>query len=244
MKKYKIIIFDLDDTLIDNLENIKYAFKCMIESLNINYNDDLFNRWYLFDKSFWKDWDDKKIIIPNEYKGPIPKMVEWVQSQRPLLFLKEELNINIDLQKAIDLNNYYMEKLKDVVLPIKGAEETLKYLYSQGYVIVVATNGAKPAVSEKLKKINCLEYINNILTATDIGERKPSPVFFEGITKLMGNNNLSDYLMIGNSYREDVLGAQNAGIDACLLNIGDEKFVDNQKPVYTINELIELKNIL
>lgn len=27
MKDYKIIIFDLDDTLIYNLENVRYAFK-------------------------------------------------------------------------------------------------------------------------------------------------------------------------------------------------------------------------
>ena len=26
MNKYKIVIFDLDDTLIDNLENVKYAY--------------------------------------------------------------------------------------------------------------------------------------------------------------------------------------------------------------------------
>ena len=29
--QYELIIFDLDDTLIDNLENVRYAYKKMIE---------------------------------------------------------------------------------------------------------------------------------------------------------------------------------------------------------------------
>ena len=37
MKKYETIIFDLDDTLIDNHESIKYAFKKVLEVLNISY---------------------------------------------------------------------------------------------------------------------------------------------------------------------------------------------------------------
>ena len=32
MKKYKIIIFDLDDTLIDNTENIRHAYAKMMQS--------------------------------------------------------------------------------------------------------------------------------------------------------------------------------------------------------------------
>ena len=44
MNKYKILIFDLDDTLIDNLENVKYAFKIMIKSKNEEYNEESFIR--------------------------------------------------------------------------------------------------------------------------------------------------------------------------------------------------------
>lgn len=36
MSQYKILIFDLDDTLIDNLESVRYAYKKMIESVEEN----------------------------------------------------------------------------------------------------------------------------------------------------------------------------------------------------------------
>ena len=36
MKKYKTLLFDLDDTLIDNAESIKYSFFCITKYLNIH----------------------------------------------------------------------------------------------------------------------------------------------------------------------------------------------------------------
>ena len=58
MNKYKIVIFDLDDTLIDNLENVKYAYTKMIETIGKKYSEDEFKKWYEIDKKFWKDWQD------------------------------------------------------------------------------------------------------------------------------------------------------------------------------------------
>lgn len=242
--KYKILVFDLDDTLIDNLENIKYAYHCMMEEMNIVSSNKEFNDWYVFDKKFWKDWDDNKIVVPDEYLEPTSKMVEWVQAQRPLLYLRQYYGSEISLEQAIKLNYLYMEKCKEVVIPIEGASETLKYLFSKGYTIVVATNGAKNAVETKLEKIGCLHYVNNILTATDIGYRKPNPNFFKGIIDLMKDDELSHYLMIGNSLREDVMAAQDYGIDACWYDRGEETLDDHIKPKMLIKELRSLKEKL
>ncbi len=58
MNKYKILVFDLDDTLIDNFENVKYAFKTMIESENESYEEANFLKWYEIDRKFWVSWQD------------------------------------------------------------------------------------------------------------------------------------------------------------------------------------------
>ena len=90
MNKYKILIFDLDDTLIDNLENVKYAFKLMVKSKNEEYNEENFKRWYKIDKKFWEDWQDGKIIMPeyfrNETDKKSDKFLNWVRSQRVNIF--------------------------------------------------------------------------------------------------------------------------------------------------------------
>ena len=43
MKKYETIIFDLDDTLIDNNKSINHAFREILKLLNIPYTNKLFN---------------------------------------------------------------------------------------------------------------------------------------------------------------------------------------------------------
>ena len=45
MSKYETLIFDLDDTLINNNLSIKYAFITIINQLEIEYSDDLFFKW-------------------------------------------------------------------------------------------------------------------------------------------------------------------------------------------------------
>ncbi len=53
MSKYETLIFDLDDTLIDNNQSIKYAFSIIINELGLEYDDELFSKWKKFDTSYW-----------------------------------------------------------------------------------------------------------------------------------------------------------------------------------------------
>lgn len=52
MNKYKILIFDLDDTLIDNSENVRHAYTKMIEFVGEKYSEDGFRKWQAVDKNF------------------------------------------------------------------------------------------------------------------------------------------------------------------------------------------------
>ena len=47
--------------------------------------------------------------------------------------------------------------------------------------------------------------------------------------------------MIGDSYEADIIGAQEAGIEAIFFN---EQNCKVEQPVFQINHLLELKNIL
>lgn len=45
-KNYKILLFDLDDTLIDNRANVRAAFDAMLRANNQLFSEDNFDRWY------------------------------------------------------------------------------------------------------------------------------------------------------------------------------------------------------
>ena len=60
MNKYNTLLFDLDDTLIDNSISMQYAFQTVLKVLNINYSDELFHKWELFDIVYWDIWQVEK----------------------------------------------------------------------------------------------------------------------------------------------------------------------------------------
>lgn len=243
MNKYKILIFDLDDTLIDNKENVRYAYTKMIESIGEEYTEDNFNKWYEIDKKFWKDWQDGLIEIPDELKKETgkksDKFLNWLRAQRILIYFDN----HITLDKAIELNNIFMNSLTEVVIPINGAYETLKYL-KEKYYIIVATNGPKIATKEKLTKIECLNFINEVLSADMFGYMKPRKEFFEAIKKLLNNYNNDEYLIIGDSLKSDVGFAMNCKFDSCWFNKNNETLTEQYKPTIIINDLTDLKEIL
>jgi 2-haloacid dehalogenase len=158
---YTTIIFDLDDTLIDNKENIKEAIKEVLKFKKEEYTEEKFKEWYQLDVQFWKDRINGLIKDPYEFKSKEEK-ARWVRSQRFLRYFKD-----ISLDEAMAINEVYMEALKNNVVPIEGAEEIIEYLHKKNYKIVIATNGPKVAAPTKLEKINISQYITEIFGAEE-----------------------------------------------------------------------------
>lgn len=239
MNKYKILIFDLDDTLIDNYQNVKYAFSRMIESENETYNEENFLNWYEIDRDFWKKWQDGLIELPEHLKGETGKkskeFLDWLRAQRVLIYFDK----TISLKRAIELNDIYMNALTGGVIAIEGAKETLEYLQKK-YRIVVATNGPKIAASEKVNKIGCLEYVDEVLSAELWGVMKPKKEFFEGIQNILNNYQNDEYLIIGDSLKSDIGLAMNCNIDSCWFNRNNESLKAEYQPTMEIKELKEL----
>ncbi len=243
MNRYKILIFDLDDTLIDNVENVRYAYTKMIELVGEKYTEDGFKRWFEIDKKFWRDWQDGLIELPSHLKDETGKksneFLDWVRAQRVLIYFDNQ----VDLIKAVELNNVFMNALTEVVIAIEGAHEVLKKL-KEKYYIIVATNGPEIATKEKLSKIGCLDFVNEVLSADMFGYMKPRQEFFEAIQKLLNNYNNDEYLIIGDSLKSDVGFAMNCGFDSCWFNKNNEELDNSYKPTLTVNKLSDLIKLL
>lgn len=241
--KYKILIFDLDDTLIDNTENTKSAFETMLAACGEKFSDAEFSRWYEIDRQFWIDWQDDLIEIPKNLKHETGKksdeFLDWVRSQRVLRYFDD----SISAERAIELNNIYMQSLNDTVVPIEGVRDTLEYL-SEKYKIVIATNGPNVATQKKLEKIDSLQFVAEVLSADMFGFMKPRIEFFKAIEERYSNFSLNDYLIIGDSLKSDVGFGMNAGIDSCWFNANNDVVADGYSPTYTIQHLTELKSLL
>lgn len=242
--RYKVIVFDLDDTLIDNLENIRYAFRKMTEYFSESYSDEKFEKWYKLDKLFWRKWQDGLIELPEDLKFETGKKSErflnWVRAQRVIIYFENK----ISLEEAINLNYVYMKALEKVVLPVEGVFETLKYLSeTKRYHILVATNGPKIAAEEKLKKIKCRGFIEEVFSADMVGYMKPRKEFFDAI-ELKFNYKKDEFLVVGDSLKSDIGLAEVCKIDSCWFDKKGDRNIGEYNPTLIINKLIELKNML
>lgn len=241
MKKYEYIIFDMDDTLIDNLENVRYAYTKMMEYRNLKYSEEGFQKWYELDKQFWMDFSAGLIVVPEEYKYDHDLFVKYVQSLRYMMYFNNEIKI----EEAFKINELFLNSLKEIVVEIPGASKVLKEL-SKNYKLVIATNGPRQAVFTKIEKIGCSKFISAVFSA-DITKNKvtkPSKVYFDEMMEYLNCKNKEKMLIVGDSLKTDILGARNSNIDSCWLNQKNIPIKEECKPTYVINNLEELLNIL
>lgn len=235
---YNTIIFDLDDTLTNDRENTKEAFKIVLKYRKEKYTDEKFERFYRIDKQTWRDTAAGKLITP--YEDDIIKKAEWLRASR---FLKY-FNNNIDYAEAVNINNIYMNGMKEKVVSQEGTLDIIKYLYNKRYNLVIATNGPIVPLNMKLEKLQIKEYFSTIFSAEEVGFMKPHKEFYKGLLKKAGILNKENVLFIGDELEKDIKGGIENNIDTCWCNYNKDKKASIYIPKYEIHQLEELKKIL
>ncbi|MCP4165238.1 MAG: HAD family hydrolase [Chloroflexi bacterium] len=121
-----------------------------------------------------------------------------------------------------------------------GALETLQALGETGITLGVLSNREKPFIDE-LVALNIDPYFDFTLAAGEIGIWKPRrEIFDEGLIRA-GRLCAQDVIYIGDNYYADIVGAQNAGWDAILLN---DRGVFTDMPCQQVTELQEILEML
>jgi len=229
MDKYKTLIFDLDDTLIDNNLSIKYAFSIIVEKLGIDYSDELFFKWKEFDTVYWHAWESGSMSIPDSIKTMEEKII-YLRANRFIIFFEE---LQLDFNSAAALNELYCNMLGVNIVEIKDAKKLLQDLYSN-YEIIIATNGPKKAAFNKLESAKLRPYVSSIVCSEEIGYSKPMYEFFAYLYNVTQNKDKSKMLLIGDSLTTDILGGMKNGIDTCWFNPDNNPIPEKYSPTITI----------
>lgn len=174
---YDTIIFDLDDTLTDDCENIRQAFKIVLEYKREYYTDDKFEIFYNIDKKTWEDRAAGKLITPCE--NDIEKKAEWLRASRFIKYFGD----SIDYNEAVRINDIYMNGLKKKVIAREGTLDIIKYLYNKKYKLIIATNGPTLPLKSKLEKLQIGKYFRTVFSAEEVGFMKPHKEFYTELLK-------------------------------------------------------------
>ena len=222
LDKYKYLLFDLDDTLLDFGKAQILAFKKLLEDENIEYNDELFEKYETINKSLWRSFE----------RGEISN--KEVTRERFIRFFAL-FDRNVD---GSEVDNRYRSYLAEGNQLFDGIIEMLEKL-SLTHKLYIASNGIAITQYTRLKNNNLNKYFEKIFISEEIGSKKPDREFFEKIFDEIGIKNKDEVLMIGDTLTSDILGANNVGIDSCLVDIHK---ISNPEivPTYKVEKTIDL----
>lgn len=194
--KIKVIAFDADDTLWEN-ENFFRDAEQEFYSLMKDYADASFLEQKLFQTEI-----SHLSLYGYGIKSFILSMIETA-----LKVSKNEVSQDI-IAEIIQIGK---RMLKHPVRLLEGVETSLKYLSEQDYLLVVATKGDLLDQERKLKQSRLLDYFHHIEVMTDKKDAN-----YRALLRHL-NIEPSQFLMIGNSLKSDILPVLELGGQAIYI---------------------------
>ena len=220
----KIIIFDLDDTLISEKDYIDSGFNIISKKIAEDYS------------------------LSNEKIKE--KMNELFSLNSINIFNRvlDYFNIKYDLDYIKELVFIYRNHIPKIKL-YSDAKEILKYLIKNNYQIGLITDGYKETQRNKIKVLNIEKYFKHIILTDELGKEfwKPSEIPYK-IMKNKFNCEYNQMIYIGDNINKDFITANKLGIVTVQIirENGIYKKVEKKQEylakikIKNLNELIEI----
>ena len=225
----KVILWDIDATLLDFLAAEKAAIRFCFSKYNLGEcTDEMLARYSVINKKYWEMLErgemSKADILVNRFR-------EFFASE------------GIETECEKEFNDSYQVALGDTICFRDNGYELVKKLQGR-YRQFVVTNGTFVAQERKLRKSGIGELVEEAFISDLIGFEKPSIEFFDYVFEKIGEYGKNEVLIIGDSLTSDMQGGNNAGIVCCWYNPNHLENTKNVKIDYEIEDLWQLEEIL
>jgi len=223
---YKILLFDLDDTLLDFGANETDSLTKLFQQHGYTFSDELFQVYNSVNKQLWADYENGKIVLEDVLNS---------RFSQTMLRLGQVVD-------GIEWENEYRELLGNGCQHMEGALEVCQSL-SVSHRLFVVTNGITRTQIKRLQQSGLYDFFEDIFDSQSIGYQKPSKQFFDYVMSHIKDFNKKEALIIGDSLNTDIKGGLLAGIDTCWMNRAAKKGSADMQSTYTITSLVELYDI-
>ena len=218
--KPKLIMIDVDGTLVDSVPDLAYCIDEMMQKLGL------------------QKWGEDK--VRHWVGNGVPKLVERALTGelegRPIKEVFDKAYpIFLDLYED---NNSQRSYLYD------GVREGLDYLISQGYQLGCVTNKSEQFTHPLLKALGIFNDFKIIISGDTLAKRKPDPMPLLYCAEHF-NLKPKDCLMLGDSV-SDVKAARAAGFDIICMSYGYNHGNDiaDENPDLVIDSMNQLSDHL
>lgn len=238
MNNIKLIIFDLDDTLINFGGVTEKAWKLTSDNLVKQFSLDIdsetiANEIVTINNAFWSD-EEKR-----------PKGNFSALDIRTSIVSNALNNLNICEKEIIDfLVNHYATYKYQAVSLYDDVPSVLKELKHRGYIIALLTNGDSSSQRERIARFNLEPLLDGIFIEGEQGVGKPDQKAYNNILKRFGVLE-HEACMIGDHYLWEVVAPKQHGLKAIWVNRGNSiiSVDDNYHADYIIANISELLDI-
>jgi len=226
--KYKMIIFDADETLFDFSKSEKYALKNAITDHSIEYNESYHLALYKkINVAIWLEFE----------RGEITQTELKVERFRRFL---KAAQYSVD---ASEFGDSFMSHLSQASFLFDGVETMIEMMYEK-FRLVIVTNGLTRVQKHRIRQSVIAPYFERIIISEEIGYAKPNPLIFMKGLEGLELPEKSEIVMIGDSLTSDIPGGIQYGIDTIWYNPKRKQNNSPSIPTFEIHSLEKLHDIL
>ncbi|HFI0291705.1 TPA: HAD family hydrolase [Streptococcus suis] len=226
----KVIYFDIDDTLYNQIEPFRKAFEKNFWFLDIDIEDVFKTSRKLSDEVFEKS--ETGILSMDE--------MQIYRIKNALQLHGIQISNNDALQFQKDYSNFQ----NDIELS-RNIEGLFEFLTSNDVIIGIISNGPSKHQWSKISNLNLERWIpkERMIISSDVGFAKPNKKIFD-LAQCIVSSSDHDFYYVGDSFLNDIIGAKQAGWHSIWYNhrkrIADNESVASDFVVENEEELIHL----
>jgi FMN phosphatase YigB (HAD superfamily) len=233
MKKFSLLLLDLDDTLLKNSSWFDDGFTHFIA------NHPLTNHLYtpklleLF-KQPPRNLIEK--LISNEYSPSAFKRARWE-------YVLKHFNLSMDMESLDGLDNSFHKMSMDFIT-VNDAITSLVIDLSRNFELGIVTNGLYDP-KQKLVNMGLGEIFSDdkVFHAEQLGYRKPNPNIYLKALEYF-DRKPSETLFIGDSWTHDVIAPMDVGMEAIWVNVNNVLPPTSHKPLAIVSDIAEIRDVL
>jgi phosphoglycolate phosphatase len=192
----KVILFDLDGTLIDSAPDLAVAVNHMLESLNREtFSADIIRYWV---------GNGAQVLVKRALSG------------------QSEIDENLDsvlFEKALEIFlAFYAENLAITTVTYSNVPSTLQTLKEMGYHLAIVTNKPFAFVEPILEGLKLTGLFELILGGDSLAQKKPDPMPLLHVCTTL-DVRVEECVMVGDS-KNDILAANACSMQSVGVTYG------------------------
>ena len=216
--RYKAILFDVDDTLLDFQTGNRNAVNQLMDEMG--YHDpDRYDQYEAINLKCWKELEAGQL---TQSQLKVARFVRFF-NRYPVVG---------DPKWAAER---FVELLGQQSILLPNALETVAQI-AQRLPVAIVTNGITSIQRSRMALSPLKDYVTEVVISEEVGVSKPRPGIFTTALERLGVKP-REALMVGDGVNSDIRGANNTGIDACWYNPAGKALPEGVHAEYEIADI-------